>query len=97
MTKEELKEVTKNAVLNIAVMILQDGAENPMDLVENYVEQMMGDLRGINKRNLKLFILMQSMRLADNKEFKARVKVKREEFVDTESGEIVSITTTTIV
>ena len=91
-----MKELVKDAVMNIAVMILQDGSENPKDLVENYVNQVMGDLRGVNKDSLKLFLLMQSMRLADNNEFKSRVKIERQEFIDIDSGEVVTITRTTI-
>ena len=95
MTKEQMRELVKDAVMNIAMMILQDGAENPMDMVENYVEQKMDKLN-VNKDSLKLFLLMQSMRLADNEEFKSRVKIERQEFIDIDSGEVVTITRTTI-
>ena len=89
MTKKEIQ----TAIVRIAVMRLENPSAKTATLVSDYVRQMHPMTWGLADL---MPITIGVERLLKNPQFKAMVKIETQEYIDQESGEVVSVTRVTM-
>lgn len=84
MTKDEIKK----AIVRIALQKLENPSAKTSELTKNYLEQM-----NPNWSLGELFVIdTQASRLANDKKFQSMVEIERQEYIDQDTGEVVTIT-----
>lgn len=96
MTKQELKKTLWNAIVNIATTHLADPDEDLGTITKNYLEHLNMPMSESQMIATRMFVQTHASNLANDERFKSRVNVEREEYVDIDTGETMSITRVTI-